>query len=62
VSDRIEVVATVNLPGLRRGQVAIVDPDVPYVADALAARHVVPTGRQRDPTADYEADPTGEKP
>jgi hypothetical protein len=34
--------ATVNLPGLHRDEVALVDPTVPYVADCLAALYLVP--------------------
>lgn len=36
------VEATVNLPGLRRGERAHVDPALPYIADCLARELVVP--------------------
>lgn len=33
--------ATINMRGLRRGEEAWVDQDVPYIAAALAAEHLV---------------------
>lgn len=33
--------ATINLPGLRRGEEAEVDPQVPYIARCLEARYIV---------------------
>jgi hypothetical protein len=40
--ERIWARATVNLPGLRAGEVALVNPRVLYIAEALEAEHLVP--------------------
>lgn len=40
MGDLIEVRATINLPRLRAGELALVDPDHPYVADALQAGYL----------------------
>ena len=37
----IEVRATVNLPGLKRGEIVWVEPDNPYVRSCLEARLLV---------------------
>lgn len=50
MTDLIEVRATINLPGLRCGHVASVDPSVPYVRDCLAQQYLVPTGCPTDDT------------
>jgi hypothetical protein len=44
--------ATVNLPGLHRDEVALVDPTVPYVADCLAALYLVPLPARLQPDAE----------
>lgn len=56
IEIEIEIEATVNLPGLRRGRVAWTNPKVPYVALCLEAGFVIATGRQRDrlPHSDEE--------
>lgn len=41
----IEVVATIYLQGLRRGEAVWVDPHNEYVAACIAAGYLVPTGR-----------------
>lgn len=43
--------ATINLPGLPVGEVALVDADVPYIRDALASGYLVPVGSQARPPA-----------
>lgn len=42
MAKKILVRATVNLPGLKVGQFANVDPDDPYIADCLRTELVVP--------------------
>jgi hypothetical protein len=42
MTELVLVRATVNLPGLVCGQEALVDPSVPYIAECLEARLVVP--------------------
>lgn len=44
----VEVRATINLPGLNRGQVARADPEAPYVRDALAAGYLVLVDEEDD--------------
>lgn len=44
-AEEVEVRATINLPGLRLGQTAFVDPSDPYIADCLAAELIVPLER-----------------
>lgn len=41
MAEKIEVQATINLPGLRAGQDAWVDPEVPYIAGALRAGYLI---------------------
>jgi hypothetical protein len=41
-SEELLVRATMHLPGLAPGQVVVVDPSVPYIADALASECLVP--------------------
>lgn len=43
--------ATINLPGLPVGEVALVDPTVPYVANCLAALYLVPLPADLQPDA-----------
>lgn len=44
-AERIVTVrATINLPGLRRGETAVVDPDIPYIADCITAGYLVEAG------------------
>lgn len=40
----IEVRATINLPGVRRGDVVLVDPENEYVAACIDAGYLVPLG------------------
>lgn len=47
-AEEVEVRATINLPGLRLGQTAIVDPADPYIADCLAAELIVPLDERDD--------------
>lgn len=35
------VMATINMPGLHVGELALVDPRVPYIANALEHRYLV---------------------
>lgn len=41
----VEVRATVNLPGLSVGSLALVDPERPYIKTCLDSGMIVPTGR-----------------
>jgi hypothetical protein len=42
---RVEVRATVNLPELQVGTLALVDPEMPFIRTCLDAGLLVPTGR-----------------
>jgi hypothetical protein len=44
----LEVRATVNLSGLRAGELALVDPRQPYIAECLKARYLVAVGERAE--------------
>ena len=46
---RQKVRATINLPGLPVGKIALVDPSLPYIRDALASGYLIPIGYTRPP-------------
>lgn len=50
----IDVRATVNLAGLRAGEIASVDPRQPYVAELLRAEFLIPLAPQ--PHRETESD------
>lgn len=57
MSDLVPVRASINLPGLRRGEVADVDVSDPEIAALLGAQHLVPfLGEHDQPGPDPDAD------
>lgn len=47
-AERIRVRATINLPRLRVGDHALVDPTDPYIAELLAGKYLVPEPEQAE--------------
>lgn len=51
----IEVKATVNLPGLQAGRAAMVNPDLPWIKQALANKTLVRTDEGETPEEEATA-------
>lgn len=56
MSDLVTVRATINLSGLRHGEVADVDVSDPEMAALLSARHIVPVIVDEQPGPDPDVD------
>lgn len=49
--------ASINLPGLPLGRVALVDPSEPYVSEAIASGYLVPEAIAETAPAEVSPDP-----